>query len=140
MWRGADLPPRKAGLSNMGGRGDGAPPWDPCPPINLMVPQYSLTFGMFRVILYPYIHLFSQIIQIAYILPNKGYNSCFYPHLYTFFAYLRHLQIVVTNHAPIPPMCPHAKICTDNPVSDRVKTDRVITNEEIMNYVCAMKV
>ena len=46
----------------------------------------------------------------------------------------------VTNHKPIPPMCPHAKICTDNPVSDRVKTDRVITNEEMMNYVCAMKV
>ena len=67
----------------------------------------------------------------ANILLNKRRKSYFYQLLYTFFAYLRHLQILsrITCQSlpigPLSPPCvpppyggtvpPHAEICTDNP-------------------------
>ena len=59
--------------------------------------------------------------DFSYILLNKGQNSYSNPLVYTFFAYLRHLQILSgitcpNEHLTSPCVpTPHAKICMDNP-------------------------
>ena len=42
-----------------------------------------------------HIVLFTNDTGFAYILPNKGQNSYFYPLQYTVFSYLKHLQILL---------------------------------------------
>ena len=96
------------------------PPMEPCSPLHQENPEFPLLSSCppphipyFRRAScdFPFWHIafFTNERDFANILPNKGHNSYFYQLFYTFFAYLRHLQIlsrITRQSPPIRPLSP----------------------------------
>ena len=94
---------------------------DPCPPHGGLSLIFQNCWRTLRDFSSLHIVLLQNDTDFSYILLNKGQNSYSNPLVYTFFAYLRHLQILSgitcpNEHLTSPCVpTPHAKICMDNP-------------------------